>query len=119
MTEPTTEGQPVVDGLWVPVDSPLIDGPEGLWQDAPTDEEQRALILATAQEECTAYAGRVPAPVPARFKVALLLHARAIHRAFVTGDGDTIGPDGQRVVVHPMDRSVKARLRPTRPRFPQ
>lgn len=103
----------MTDPLWLPADDPLVDE---FWQDAPPSLPARELLLETAQDECIAYVGRsrVPAVIPARFKVALLLHARAIQRSATAGSGDVVGPDGFAVTVYPMDNNVKARLRPRR-----
>lgn len=84
------------------------------WPDAPTGDELEDLII-TAQQQCEIFAPALPdgAPVPARYRMAQLMQARAINTAKQTGAGDTLGPEGQTVRVYPMDWQVKALLRPT------
>ncbi len=74
------------------------------------------LILEAAQEQCAEYAPPLAdgVAVPARYKVALVMQARAVHRSLLAGSGDQIGADGMTVTVYPMDRTVKGLLRPRR-----
>lgn len=88
-----------------------------LWPDSTgLPAESIEHYLTVAYEACTAYlAGLpVPSPVPARFVQAQILQARASRAAGLVGAGDQTGPDGITVVVYPMDRTVKALLRPRR-----
>jgi hypothetical protein len=92
-----------------------------LWPDAPAGDTL-AMVLEAAQEQCAAYAPRhqvaaveAGGDVPARWKVGLVMHARAVYRSLIAGSGDQIGPDGITVTVWPMDRTVKAQFRPPRP----
>lgn len=102
---------------WLTPDDPLVTE---LWPDAPSDETATVLIQS-AQEQCEAYLFPQVATVPikGRFKVALLMQARAQHRSLVAGGGDQLGGDGFTVTVWPMDRTVKALLRPPRVRSPR
>ena len=99
--------------LWIDETSTLITE---LWPDAP-DGEALTAILESAQDQCVDFAPTlVPdAEIPARYKVALVMQARAMYRSLIAGSGDQIGPDGLTVTVWPMDRTVKALLRPPRP----
>lgn len=99
----------------IPTDTLVAD----LWPDAP-DGATLTAVLDSAQEQCAAFA---PAPVldagglpiiPNRWKIALIMQARAIWRGLLAGSNDQIGPDGITVTVYPMDRTVKALLRPRR-----
>lgn len=102
---------------WITEDSQLVDD---LWPDAPAGETFTVLVEA-AQNQCAGYAPKLQpeAAVPGGYKVALVMQARAIHRSFLAGSGDTIGPDGMTVTVWPMDRTVKALLRPPKLRAPR
>lgn len=96
------------------------------WADAPLDEDILARYLTAGHEQCEAYLPHiidadtglgtpvVPDPVPARLVLAQIMQARALYRAALAGSGDQIGPDGLTVTVWPMDRTVKALLRPRR-----
>jgi hypothetical protein len=96
--------------MWVEPDSTLIDE---LWPDAPSDPETLELLLESAYEQCLEYAP-VVAPIPANFKLAQILQARAIHRSTATGSGDQMGGEGFTVTVYPMDWTVRNLLRPKR-----
>lgn len=103
--------------LWIDPDTEtLIDE---IWPDASNlSEETRRVVLEAAQEQCASYAPVLAegAAVPSSWKVALLMQARATWRSMIAGANDTIGPDGVTVTVFPMDRTVKALLRPPRSR---
>lgn len=103
--------------LWIdPEADSLIDE---MWPDASTlDDGTVQTVLEAAQEQCASYAPPLSEgqQVPSSYKVALLMQARATWRSMIAGSGDTIGPDGYVVTVYPMDRTVKALLRPQRPR---
>lgn len=102
---------------WITEDDALVDD---LWSDAPSGETFTTLVEA-AQDQCAGYAPKLKtdAAVPSRYKVALVMQARAMHRSFLAGGGDQIGPDGFTVTVWPMDRTVKALLRPPKLRAPR
>lgn len=102
---------------WLTPSDPLV---VELWPDAPSDATA-VVLLESAQEQCEAFLFPQVASVPikGRFKVALLMQARAQHRSLVAGGGDQIGGDGFTVTVWPMDRTVKALLRPPRARSPR
>lgn len=104
--------------LWIDPEGDAVVLDE-LWPDhASLSAPTLALVLESAQDQCTDYAPKLAADaeVPARYKAALLMQARAVYRSLLAGSGDTIGPDGLTVTVYPMDRTVKALLRPPRPR---
>lgn len=85
-----------------------------LWPDAPEDEETLVRLLTSSYETCSAFAPVLAdgAPVPERYKEAQVLQARAQARNAAAGPGDQVGPDGYTVTVYPMDRTIKAKLRP-------
>ena len=102
---------------WIDEASSLLTD---LWPDAP-DGETLTTVLEAAQEQCAAYA---PKPkldeagqpvIPSDWKIALVMQARATWRSLLAGSNDQIGPDGITVTVWPMDRTVKALLRPPHP----
>lgn len=83
-----------------------------LWPDAPS-EATTELLLAAAQEQCEQYAPTpVPDPVPARYKQACVLQARATWRSTQAGPGDNLGGDGFTVTAYPMDKTIRSLLRP-------
>jgi hypothetical protein len=73
--------------------------------------EGLALLLAAAQEQCEAYAPALAegAPVPARYRQAVILQARANWEASRRELGDA---DAYPVTVQPMDRTIMLLLRP-------
>lgn len=90
-----------------------------LWPDsASLPLESLDHYLQVAHEECVAYlAGRPePTPTPARFVQAQIMQARARRASGLVDSSDQIGADGMTVRVYPMDRTVKALLRPRRGR---
>lgn len=90
-----------------------------LWPDSSSlPVESLEHYLQVAHEECWAFLNhRVdPDPVPARYRQAQIMQARARRKSGLVGDSDQIGPDGLTVTVWPMDRSIKALLRPRRGR---
>lgn len=89
-----------------------------IWPDAPTGgPDEDALLerlLDTAQEVCEAYAPDLAtgAPVPARYREAVIQQARAVW-SNMERDGDVIGfGDDYAVRVRPLEPSVKLLLRP-------
>lgn len=100
--------------MWVePSDTALIDT---LWADAPADPDALTLYLTAAYGQCVEFAPAlaVDAPVPANYRLAQVLQARALQRSTVAGSGDQMGGDGFTVTVFPMDWNVKNLLRPTK-----
>ena len=88
---------------------------------APTGGPLTAYLTA-AQTQCEAFAPALPdstttANVPANYKIAVLLQARALRRASTVNEDNGVGPDGLTVTVFPMDWSVKRLLRPERMGF--
>ena len=80
------------------------------------DLDELALLLASAQVQCAAFAPDLgdDVTVPANYRHAQVLQARALYRAGMAGSNDQIGLDGQSVTVFPMDWTVKSLLRPKR-----
>ena len=80
------------------------------------DLDELALLLASAQVQCAAFAPDLgdDVTVPANYRHAQVLQARALYRAGMAGSNDQIGLDGQSVTVFPMDWTVKLLLRPKR-----
>lgn len=78
------------------------------------DLDELALLLASAQVQCAAFAPDLgdDVTVPANYRHAQVLQARALYRAGMAGSNDQIGLDGQSVTVFPMDWTVKSLLRP-------
>lgn len=73
--------------------------------------------LASAQEQCEAFAPALAAdaPVPERYRQAVVAQARSTYRAVELGNQDGgIGPDGYVVRTFPLDWQVQQLLRPKR-----
>jgi len=89
---------------------------EAAWPDAPTDPVRLESILEAAQEECEAYAPALAegAPVPARYREALLLQAQEVWGASKRS-GDVLGGEDYPIRVRPLADVVRQRLRPRRP----
>lgn len=95
-----------------------------LWPDASTLAEETVTdLIASAQQQCEDYLPHtrnmdgdlvpvIPEPVPANYRTALVMQARALYRSTVAGSGDQLGGDGLSVSVFPMDWTVKNLLRP-------
>lgn len=101
---------------WLGVDSEELPA---VWPGAlDVPEEGLALLLDAAREQCEAYAPRLApdAPVPARYRQAQALQARALWQAGQTDQGGEIGGAGYQLPTFPMDWAIKNLLRPkTRP----
>lgn len=95
---------------WVKPDDALI---VELWPDAPADPEVVQTLLNSAHVECVAYAPVLPvdAAVPDNYRIAEVMQARAQHRSFVAGSGDTMGGE-LTVTSFPLDWTVRQLLRP-------
>lgn len=88
-----------------------------VWTDgADLDEDTAELFLASARDQCVAFApaptGDEDAPVPQSFRLAQVMQARALWRSGKAGSGDQIGGGEFAVTVFPMDWTVKRLLRP-------
>lgn len=86
------------------------------WADAPKTELRLTALLTTAHEMCEAYAPALApdTPVPARYKEAQILHARAILTAF-KATGEMIGMDdggGFATAAPTLSGQIKQLLRP-------
>lgn len=90
-----------------------------LWPDAAElSAEFLELILEAAQEACEAYAPAlaVDAPVPARYRIAVVMHARDTYNATRRNPEGTIGAEDYAVQVRPLSLDVRQLLRPRDPR---
>ena len=99
------------------LDAGNITEARGYWPGVDeVDLDELALLLASAQVQCAAFAPDLgdDVTVPANYRHAQVLQARALYRAGMAGSNDQIGLDGQSVTVFPMDWTVKSLLRPKR-----
>lgn len=99
------------------LDAGNITEVRGYWPGVDeVDLDELALLLASAQVQCAAFAPDLgdDVTVPANYRHAQVLQARALYRAGMAGSNDQIGLDGQSVTVFPMDWTVKSLLRPKR-----
>lgn len=99
------------------LDAGNITEVRGYWPGVDeVDLGELALLLASAQVQCAAFAPDLgdDVTVPANYRHAQVLQARALYRAGMAGSNDQIGLDGQSVTVFPMDWTVKSLLRPKR-----
>lgn len=97
------------------LDTGNITEVRGYWPGVDeVDLDELALLLASAQVQCAAFAPDLgdDVTVPANYRHAQVLQARALYRAGMAGSNDQIGLDGQSVTVFPMDWTVKSLLRP-------
>ena len=89
------------------------------WEDADGFEIGEPLfvdLLTAAYVQCAAYAPVLAEadPVPANYRLAQVMQARALWQMQRTGTADSYGADGYAIVVYPLDARIKALLRPTR-----
>ena len=99
------------------LDAGNITEVRGYWPGVDeVDLDELSLLLASAQVQCAAFAPDLgdDVTVPANYRHAQVLQARALYRAGMAGSNDQIGLDGQSVTVFPMDWTVKSLLRPKR-----
>ena len=99
------------------LDAGNITEVRGYWPGVDeVDLDELALLLASAQVQCAAFAPDLgdDVTVPVNYRHAQVLQARALYRAGMAGSNDQIGLDGQSVTVFPMDWTVKNLLRPKR-----
>lgn len=82
------------------------------WQDAPVDDAQLYQFLKSAKVQCQAYAPAISGRPPVTYRQAQLLQARALWQSVVTNPDGQIDANGFQVQVYPMDRNIKALLRP-------
>lgn len=91
-------------------DSGLVDTWPGCLDLA---DEALDLYLQAARTQCEAFAPPLEGQeVPAGYRLAQALQARALARAGVVGSGDSDGFGDQVVTLFPMDWTVKNLLRP-------
>lgn len=87
------------------------------WDDANgLDDSVLEAHLASAQEECEAFAPVLPqdAEVPERYREAVVIQARSTWQRFKGTQDGGIGPDGYIVQTFPLDWVVRQKLRPRR-----
>ena len=86
------------------------------WPDAAAmPAESLEHFLDAAQEQALEYAPVLPegAPVPARYRLAVIYQARDIRRAALrSGDSESIGDGAFPVRIAPMSLTVRSLLRP-------
>lgn len=84
-----------------------------VWEDAPSEGLEQ--LLADAEEELLDYAPQLEddAPVPGRYRRAVVLQARELYLAR-TRDGDVVGIGDFALRARPLSATVQALLRPER-----
>jgi len=99
---------------WITAEEVTVD----LWADAPSTPATLALYLDAAQEQCEAYAPALEdgAAVPARYKLAVIAHARDTWNAGRADEAGDIGAEPFAVAVRPLSLHVRQLLRPRDPR---
>lgn len=107
----------------VPAVPVVVEAPDGWhslesaradWRDAPYEDAPLFSVLASAKDQCLAFAPAVDV-VPARYRQAQLMQARALwNSGHVNSDGNLGSEGGFTVTVFPMDWTVKNLLRPKR-----
>jgi hypothetical protein len=91
-----------------------------MWPDAPKVDTTLQSYLDAAHTGVVEYAPELPVTdppteIPESYKLAEVLHARALWTA-TRRDGDVLGfDDGSAVRVRPLDNTVKGLLRPPSP----
>jgi hypothetical protein len=83
------------------------------------DTAELASLLLSAAEQCQAFAPQVNEDDPAftfpeSWRRAQVMQARALYRSGNAGNDSQMGAEDLTVTVWPMDRTVKALLRPRR-----
>lgn len=84
------------------------------WQDAPADDAQLYVFLESSKEQCLAYAPALVGRPSHSFRQAQLLQARALWQAVKTNPDGQLDANGFQVQVYPLDRNIRALLRPRR-----
>lgn len=86
------------------------------WQGAADfDDVELAELLAMAQEQCEAYAPAlaVDAPVPMRYRMAVVYQARDVYSVSQRqGEGGNYGDPDYPIVTRPLSPTIKQLLRP-------
>ena len=84
--------------------------------DAVTDAAITDLLTA-ADEQCAAFAPALPAgaPVPFRYKLAVIYQARELYNAGRRDNADAVGVGDFVIRARPLTATVKALLRPEAP----
>ncbi|PRY70201.1 hypothetical protein B0I08_101329 [Glaciihabitans tibetensis] len=94
-----------------------LDSARSQWIDAPDPDDVLFILLESAKTQCLAFAPNLEAAaqwVPAHYKQAQLMQARALWQSTKANASDSINAEGFTVTVFPMDRTVKNLLRPKR-----
>ena len=84
------------------------------WHDAPADDAQLYVFLESSKEQCLAYAPALVGRPSHSFRQAQLLQARALWQAVKTNPDGQLDANGFQVQVYPLDRNIRALLRPRR-----
>jgi hypothetical protein len=82
------------------------------WRDAPEDDAQLFQFLESSKIQCLEYAPKLDGRPPVTYRQAQLLQARALWQSVVTNPDGQLDASGFQVQVYPMDRSIRALLRP-------
>jgi hypothetical protein len=82
------------------------------WQDAPAGDPQLFTMLQSAKVQCLAFAPALSGRPPANYRQAQLLQARALWQAVRTNPDGQLDANGFSVHVYPLDRNIRALLRP-------
>lgn len=90
-----------------------LDSARDEWRDAPLDDPALFAVLDSARDQCGAFAPLVDV-VPARYRQAQLMQARALWNSGAVAQNDQLGGGDLTVTVFPMDWTVKNLLRPKR-----
>lgn len=93
-----------------------LDQARRRWADAPLDDVILYELLSTARTQCETYAPALAlgAVVPANYREAQYLQARALFMASISNQADSVGVDGYQVRSFPLDWNIRALLRPKR-----
>jgi hypothetical protein len=92
-----------------------LDSARSQWIDAPEPDDVLYTLLEAAKAQCLAFAPALdPAArwVPATYKQAQLMQTRALWQSTKSNSADQMNAEGFTVTVFPLDRTIKALLRP-------
>lgn len=92
------------------------DSAQAEWPDAPLDDAIIAELLDVARAEVIAYAPVLadPSAVPATYRVAQLMQARAIWNSQNANPAGELGGEGFAIRFYPLDGHIRQLLRPRR-----
>lgn len=91
-----------------------LDQARQRWADAPQNDVTLSELLAVSRAQCVAYAPALAlgAVVPATYREAQYLQARAIYMSSISNQADSVGVEGYQVRSFPLDWNIRALLRP-------